>query len=271
MIRKTFLLFALLLGTSLSALAYQNTYAVIVGIADYKNFEPGKGDLNYTVSDAQRFCEFLKSKKGGSVPESNIVMLTNGQATKANIVEQAKALFAKAQKNDRVIFYFSGHGSKGCFLPYEAGDIGNNLLYFYEIKSIFRKANCNTKLLFADACFAGSMMNTVKGAAIKESVDKGIVEKRTKDPDKMDIAVIMSCEGGQSSQEVINLKQGLFTFYLIKGLEGEANLDDNKFITIYELFKYVHDKVAAEAKKIGKQQTPITFGHYDLRLIVAEL
>ena len=66
-----------LVGMSSLALAYNNTYAIIIGVADYKNFAPGKGDLNYTVKDASSFAAFLKSKNGGSVPASNIILLTN--------------------------------------------------------------------------------------------------------------------------------------------------------------------------------------------------
>ena len=154
--RISFVLF-ILLGMSTMALAYNNTYALVIGVADYKNFSREDGDLNFTIKDAENFAAFLKSKKGGSVPASNIILLTNAQASKENIIAKGKALFAKAKKDDRVIFYFSGHGSKGCFMPYDAGDIGNSLLYFNEVKSIFRSAKCNTKLLFADACFSGSM------------------------------------------------------------------------------------------------------------------
>lgn len=265
--KATFILL-LVLGISEIAHAYENTYAVIVGVADYKNFASQDGDLRFTVSDAVSFCEFLKSAKGGSVPAANICLLTDSLATKENIVTKAKELFSKAKKNDRAIFFFSGHGNKGCFLPYDAGDIGNCLLYFNEIKSIFRSAHCNTKLLFADACFSGGMKNTLEAQekAIRIDMEKGI-----KDASDMNIAVMMSCQGDETSVELGNFGQGLFTYYLMKGLEGLSNIDDNKYVTIYELFKYVHDNVIDMAGKIGKSQTPILFGKFNLQLIVAEL
>ena len=268
MYKKATFILLLVLGISGIARAYENTYAVIVGVADYKNFDSQNGDLRFAVSDAVSFFEFLKSAKGGSVPEANLCLLTDSLATKANIVAQSKALFSKAKKNDRAIFFFSGHGSKGCFIPYDAGDIGNCLLYFNEIKSIFRSANCNAKLLFADACFAGSMKNTLEAQekAIKIDMEKGL-----KDASDMNIAVMMSCNGDETSLEMGSLKQGLFTYYLMKGLEGTSNSDENKYVTIYELFKYVHDNVTGMAEKIGKSQTPILFGKLKLQLIVAEM
>ena len=89
----------LLLGMSTSLLAYENTYAVIVGVADYKNFEKGNGDLKYTINDARLFKEFLLSKKGGSVPEENVILLLDEQASRANIIKTASELFAKAATN----------------------------------------------------------------------------------------------------------------------------------------------------------------------------
>lgn len=258
-------LFTLLMSSPL--LAYDNTYAVIVAVADYKNMGPDDGDLTFTTTDARLFRDFLMSERGGKVPESNIVLLLDAQASKENIITKSKALFAKAKKNDRVIFYFSGHGSRGCFCPYDAGDIGNKLLYFNEIKSIFRSAKCNTKLLFADACHSGGMKAGI-GASMKDDEN---MEEGQKASENMNIAVMMSCQGDEFSLESPNLGQGLFTYYLMEGLGGGANRDGNKYITIQELYYYVYHKVQDYAAKCGRSQTPLLFGKFDLRLIVGKL
>lgn len=270
MIRRITLILLFLVGTASMTMAYNNTYAIIVGVADYKNFHGiGDGDLNYTVSDAINFASFLKSKKGGSVPATNIVLLTNAQASKGNIIAKGKALFAKAKKDDRVIFYFSGHGAKGCFLPYDFSTMGDNLLYFSEVKSIFKAAKCDTKLLFADACFAGSMKNNISAnKALMKSIKKG-----HKSADNMNIVVMMSCQDDETSIESSAWGNGLFTYYLMEGLGGKANRDGNKFVTIQELYYYVYHKVqdrAAQCRPPHKQ-TPELFGKFDLRLIVAKV
>ena len=113
---KLYFLAVFLFGLYNVTSAYNNTYAIIVGVADYRDFGPWDGDLVYSVPDAVGFRSFLMSKKGGSVPSSNILFLTDAQASKSNIISMGKALFAKAKKNDRVIFFFAGHGSKGCFM-----------------------------------------------------------------------------------------------------------------------------------------------------------
>ena len=266
--RKSMILFLLLAFCSGSAFAYQNTYAVIVGVADYQNLTADDGDLVYTEKDAIAFYNFLKSKKGGSVPEENLVLLTNSRATKDNIINSSKALFAKAKRNDRVIFYFSGHGSKDCFLPYDFTEMGLNILYFKDVKSIFRSAHCNTKLLFADACFSGSMKN---GLENNSEVQQNIAAGRSSSSNMKHIAVMMSCSDNETSIEAGDLHQGLFTYYLIKGLGGTANTDGSKFVTIQELFYYVFHQVQDDAASRGYSQTPQLFGNFDLRLIVANI
>lgn len=267
MVFKRYIFLAvLLLGLQNMVSAYNNTYAVIVGVADYQHDFFAK-DLPYTLNEVEAVCSFLRSTKGGSVPAENICLLVDSNATKSNIILQSSMLFSKAKKNDRVIFYFSGHGSKGCFVPYDATVMGENLLYFSEVKEIFRTAKCNTKFLFADACFAGSMKNTIaQNKSFEKSLQKGI-----KDANKMNIAVMISCQGDESSMEMGSLQQGLFTYYLMEGLSGKANRDGNKFVTIQELYYYVYHKVQDKAASRGHKQTPELFGKFDLRLIVANI
>ena len=230
--KKLLLLFAFVVCLGSAAFSYDKTYAIIIGVADYQNYSEYNGDLNYTINDAY-------------VPSANIILLTNEQASKTNIIAKAKALFSKANKNDRVIFYFSGHGSKGCFVPYDVTLYGDNLLYFSEVKAIFRCAKCKTKLLFADSCFSGSMKN-LKTKTIDNSIKNEI-----KSSSNMNIVVMMSCQGNETSMEMGDLQQGLFT--------------------IQELFYYVYNKVQKKAATIGHEQTPELFGKFDLRLIVANL
>jgi uncharacterized caspase-like protein len=252
--------------------AYGNTYAVIVGVADYEI--GSKNDLTYTINDAHKMVHFLMSKEGGRVPAKNIYLMTNEKANHDDILKYTKKLFSKAVQGDRVLFYFSGHGMKGAFVPYDIRSNGSNLLYFSELKEAFRSAKCNTKLLFADACFAGSLKkNSTKEfelAITKEFKISSI--KVPQKEGKQNIAVMLSCKENETSLEQGSLKQGIFTYTLIKGLRGYADRNKNDKITIKELFYYVHDNTKKLASMSNNhKQTPVLFGNFNLNLIVGRV
>ena len=227
----------------ISSYAYKNTYAIIIGVADYKYMEQGDGDLNWTVNDAYKMEQFLMSKEGGSVPQQNIHMFLDDDANKSDILYYSKRMFARAKPGDRVLFYFSGHGQKGAFVPYDVDGSGRKLLYFRELKEVFREANCETKLLIADACFAGSLKESTK-SQLKVAIDKDLnshVKSTNSKGSKQNIAVMLSCKDDEKSMEYGRLKQGVFTYTVIRGLKGYADKNNNTKITIKELFMYVYD------------------------------
>lgn len=262
--KKNLLLVVLFLGLWNMASAYNNTYAVIVGINDYK-YDEFAADLMYSITESVAFYDFLTSKKGGSVPSDHICLLTDSYATKANIIFQAKALFSKAQRNDRVIFYFGGHGGEGCFAPYDCNGFFESTLTYDDVKAIFKSAKCNTKLMFADACYSGG----IKGEA-RQSDKQGSVSKR-KATANMNIAIMTASKSNEYSWQTSEFEMGVFTHYLIEGLSGKANRDRNGYITIQELYYYVYHKVMDKTSEYGTPQTPQLFGKFDLRLIVANL
>ncbi len=257
---STILVLVLLISFQTKEKSIKNTYAVIVAVADYQYIN----DLNFTVNDAQLFAKFLMSDEGGDIPSENIYLLTDKMAKKANIIHYGKKMFARASSEDRVIFYFTGHGTKGAFLPYDTDINGaEKVLYFSEIKEIFKTAECKTKLLFADACFSGSFK--------KKQIDKiksGINEKEN---DEIEVALMLSSSGDETSLEMGKLRQGVFSYYLTHGLKGNADKDNNKLVTIEELHNYVSTNVKAKAKELNETQTPITFGKFDKNMVVAEM
>lgn len=265
--KKIFLLLAILLGTYGVSYSYDKTYAVIVGINAYK-----ENPLAYSINGARAFYDFLRSEKGGSVPAENICLLTDAQATKANIIASAEKLFSKAKERDRVIFYFAGHGGRDIVAPY---DCDRECLYYKDVKAFFRKAKCNTKLMFVDACHTGSVKGSQKVSVtrFREKVNqiKGIENSDKNDMSKVNIAVMTATKAEEVGWQTSEYEKGVFTHFMIKGLSGEANRDGNGYITIQELYYYVYKKVTEKTSHYETQQTPQLFGKFDNRLIVGNV
>ena len=80
--------------------------ALIVGINDYQKINDLKGCLN----DVQNMRDFLKDYKEFKI--ENIRVLTDGRATKQNIINRLNWLVEGSKSGDVLVFHFSGHGSQ---------------------------------------------------------------------------------------------------------------------------------------------------------------
>ena len=76
----------------------------------------------------------------------------------------------------------------------------------------------------------------------------------------------MSSNPGEVSLEDRRLHHGVFTYFLLRGMEGAADLNHNRIVTIQEIFQYVYYKVS---NYTGGVQTPVLTGDYDNRMPVA--
>jgi uncharacterized caspase-like protein len=222
----------------------QRTFAVIVGVSDYLVGQPGKGDLRFSDDDARSFHALLRSPAGGSVPEENIRVLIDKRATRNNVL-QALTIFRQATRDDRVIFYFSGHGERGMFLPYDYGTNRTATLWHDDIKAAFLRSQAGTKFLLADACMAGTMKKRTKLLPV---------------PNSPNVVIILSSQDKEYSRETADLKQGAFTYYLVKGAKGAADASGDGMVTIKELARYLYEEVQ---KKTRKQQKPRVIGRFD--------
>ncbi len=231
-------------------------WAVIVGISSYDHMQA----LKYTDDDAYRMYAFLKSPEGGAVTDDRINILIDEDATKEKILWALNATFDKAGENDLVMVYFSGHGLRGSFLPIDFDGYQNKLKH-EEINEIMERSPCKYKLVIADACHSGSLL------AMKSGETRNILEDYYKTLANADAgtALIMSSKSDETSLESSGLRQGVFSHFLIRGLKGEADLDNNKIVTVQELFDFVDENVRAYTVN---RQSPVIKGDYDGKMTV---
>lgn len=234
-------------------------YAVIVGVSRYTAMP----SLRFTDDDAYHIYSFLKSPEGGALSEDQIAVLVDDDATRENILRTMRKFFLKADENDVVLFFFSGHGLEGCFLPTDF-DGHNNKLRHEEVKNILMQSQAKHKLCIADACHSGTLSYglAAKGPA-PVSVDKYY---KAFEESSGGIALLMSSKGEELSLEDHGLRQGIFTYYLLRGMKGAANANNDNIVTIRELYSYVRTKVREYTANV---QTPVLTGLYDDNMPVA--
>lgn len=254
-----------------------NTYAVVVGVADYAYAGPGSGDLRFTGHDAREFAAFLQSPLGGQVPPAHIALLTNEEATLAAIEAALNRLFSQAQPNDQVIFFFSGHGAPGSFLPYDfQADGGAKLLSHRRVREAFKRSRALRKLCIADACHAGSIRhNPTTPDNPGSGVSGGDTYYQEFERQDVEIAVFMSSRPHETSLEIGALENGLFTYFLLTGLQGAADRVGNNdgIITLEEMFRYTRAEVSKYAAQqvAGHSQHPIMFGQFARQRVMVRL
>ena len=263
---KNFLVLLVMIISGLPVFA-NNTYAVIVGVSQYN--DRAINGLRFAHKDAELYKSFLQSPKGGSIPEQNIVLLTNEKATRSTIMKSVRNLFSNATEEDVVIFYYSGHGvpdakntSDLYFATYdtEENNYVGTALYIDDVIRIFTHSHAKLKLFLADACHSG-------GSGIRlgikddgaELVNKLLIsEASMKEPGWAAITASSSSEKSFEDQKWGG-GHGIFTYALVNGLQGEADKTDKQnkksngngdgIVTVRELYDYLNAIIPGETDK----------------------
>lgn len=234
--------FTLTLGFLLSVAIQAETYVVCVGIGNYA--DPKVQNLTKTEADAKAMAEFFK--KG----TQNVITITGKYATKAQILKSLNSQFSRAKSDDKIIFFFSGHGYPGGFCPYDMTKIEEGLKYS-DVIFIMQKSKAKNKFIFADACHSG---------AIRQNSSETV-------PKTGNVLLFMSSRGSEYSVESPFLANGYFTKYLLRGLGGGADINRDRYITARELFNYVSDEVKSQT---NNQQHPVMWGKFEDDLTIVE-
>ena len=212
-------------------------YALLVGINEYtRPFE----SLKYCDADMEALEKVLLEL---DFPPENIVRLstsarnTSHLPTKANILRHARLLAEEVDENGLFIMAFSGHGAsygdKSYFCPMDTAhkDL-SSLVKRSDVYKIVENCSAKQKLVFVDACRNSLVMEGWRAAdGIKGLVDPVGIEKPG-------FFIISSCRTGQFSWEDQKLGHGVFTHFLIEGLQGKAAQDGQ--ISVHGLFSYVN-------------------------------
>lgn len=240
------------------------TYAIIIGISNYKFIQP----LDFADKDAGLFRDFLKSAGGGKLKVDDIFCLLNEDAKAANFwVKGMNWVRSKnLKKNDRLFIYMAGHGDainqdEYFFLTYDcnpAGDKNNYIItgniQLYNLKSRIADwvRHGVEVVLVMDACRSNELPGGSEGQQVLNSA---ISEKNAGE------MVMLATGAGQESLEDagIGTGHGLFTYYLVDGLSGLADSkgDADQKITFKELQSYVGNNVPIIAQeKYKRKQDP---------------
>lgn len=243
-----------------NALFSQNeNYAVIVGVDKYDLATP----LNYAVADARRLAEFFRGQG------YEVDLLIDSDATPTRILRTLETA-ARAATNDNtveqgnLVFAFSGHGFRQEGENYLATPETNPIairetsLALSAVQKVLSESRVRQRVLFIDAC----RNDPSKGSGY----DNGTF---VDDSDAQGEAILYSTRSGTLSWEDNKLGHGVFTHYLVEGLEGAAAGSDG-LVSFRDLEGYVIDRVKKHVKRrFRKLQIPYIGGERTGEFVVA--
>jgi uncharacterized caspase-like protein len=251
----------------------RNVWAVVIGINNYAHIR----HLKYAVNDAKLFYDYMVGHT--HIPKENVTLLSNQEASLTQIRSiLGTYLKSIAGKDDMVIIYFAGHGAtekdvmspdgdglEKYLLPYDANpkDLYATALPMREVSHIFNRIQSERLIFIADSCYSGaSGGRTIDITGIRASISDAFLDRLVTGKGR----VIMSASGANEvSIEDDEFKHGVFTYYLVEGLKGKADTDEDGLITVDEAYRYVSDKVP---QATAQEQHPVKNGTVEGRLIL---
>jgi hypothetical protein len=228
--------------------------AIVFGIESYKNV-PG---VSFAKRDAEWMKKYFENVLG--IPKNRIHYKADSDASLAEFNVAFGGWLKKRLKDDSNIFiYYAGHGApdmkenKAYLIPYDgnpnyASDTGFEMDALYEQLGNLGAASVT---VFLDACFSGANRDNEMLLADARPVFMEVDESATRN-----VTVFSASSGSEISSAWPEKKHGLFSYYLMKGMRGDADANSDNQITVGELGDYVKENVSDMAGMLDREQTP---------------
>lgn len=238
-------------------------WLLLVGVNQYEDEQIPC--LRYSAVDCQSLGAALNLATVG-FPQKQVMIhhdFTHQQPLLTNVRASLQEIVAATKPIDTVLFYFSGHGMLEpesqqvvlCLKDTRKNNLINTGLQLQEVLQLLENCSAQQQLLLLDACHSGGM--TLLGARgetdpqlnpTQELVE--ILRKRA--AQRKGFYALLSCDRGQQSWEFPQLGHGVFTYYLIRGLQGEA-ADAQGIIEADGLYRYVYHQTVTYIDKANQQ------------------
>ncbi len=262
-----------------------NRWAVIIGVGSYES--PNVAKLRYTVRDAEVLYEVLTGPAG--FKKEHVLLLTDKTEKKPTLrnIKWALGTFLarSAKKDDTVFMFFAGHGApevdqrgleRDGLAKYlvpadaDADDLYSTALPMDELQAIFSRIEAERVVAFLDACYSGAAGGRTFAAKATRvgNLDEQFLERLTRSKGR---AIITASRPTEVSMELDELQHGIFTYFLVQGLRGAADLNRDGIVTLQELYEYLEQQVSRKSREVGGNQHPIMKGELEGALPIVKV
>jgi len=232
--------------------------ALLVGINHYY-LDDAIGNLKYCVNDVVELNRILSDSLRGNFttqPLHSDIEDKKLTPTRSNIMSMLKLLSSNSEQNDTVLFYFAGHGFEqdgvNYLLPADArlNVLSETAIALRWVKKTLSESLAKKKFIIIDACHAGSRL----GRSLSIPMTKSFEEEMFSESEGL--AILSSCRFGQVSYDFPEKNHGAFSYFLLEGLQGSADVDSDHIVTVPDVNKYVSTEMHKWCLKMQLEQNP---------------
>ena len=247
----------------------KNKIAIIIGIEKYKTLK--NIDAPYANRDANAFRAYANRALG--IPNKNIKVLIDENATRGETLKALTLWLPQIArgKNKDIYVFFAGHGlasddGKNLYILPQDGDaalLQYTALSRLEIFDLINRVEPNSVTMFFDTCYSGQTRDERMLVAGLRPIRLVAEEQEVQN----NFTIFTASNYDQTSGSIEEAKHGIFSYYLMMGMQGKADSNQDKKITNGELIAYLKQNVSEEAFINNRQQEPMLSGDPDKVLI----
>ena len=241
-----------------------NRVAIIIGVEKYA-YTPV--EASYANRDAKVFKVY--ANKGLGIASSNIKLLVDNEANRINTIAALKTWLPNKIIPDQseLFIFFAGHGlasddGKELYLIPHDGKIRllaeSALSQKYIIEQI-QKLKPKSVTMFFDSCYSGQ----ARDDQILVAGLRPIIIKAEEQEVPANFNIFSASNFDQTSGSINEVQHGIFSYWLMKAMEGKADDNQDKQITNGELIAYLKTNVSKEAFTQNREQDPMLSGDPD--------
>lgn len=234
-------------------------HALIVAIANYSHVRALPPAV---LNDAKAMAEVFGSPQYCGFEQANITQLLDEGATREAVLAGLDDLGRRAQPEDIVCVYFSGHGAltgepdESSLLTVDSStsDLIGTSVSAVELSTALTRIKARRLIVFLDACHAAGA-GTFKDAALSPQPIFGFTEKTLSHlAEGAGRALIASCRSSERSLIMPGAENSAFTEALLEAFKGKADKLKEGVVRVFDLFDYVSRAVP---KTTQEKQHPI--------------
>lgn len=231
----------------------QRRWGLIVGVNHYE--DATIADLRYSINDAHSLYALLISRP--DCYERDRLRLLTAQVTRRDILKSLHEQAAAAATGDLLLFYFAGHGHviDGESYLLSSNTVSTRMLPdtaipLRRVKEIMQRSSARAKIIILDACHLGVGLNSRAAVTERQAFFSSLFEQAE------GIAILAASTRDEASWEDTEKGHGIFTYYLLRGLAGEAHAQRSGYITLDDLVPYLREQISVWGRQQRIRQRP---------------